>query len=114
MVVTGSNVSDQRTEHIEGCLVALLHLLFDVALDLVQGHVTGTFDHQLHVVLPGAAGQFAQGLQLSQLSSIRGIVLATRTQGITQGESAVIALEDLADVVEARVKRVLPVMKKSD
>ena len=110
MVVTGGNVGDQRTEHIEGCLVALLHLLFDVELDLVQRHVTRTFDHHLNVMLPGATGQLAQSLQLSQLSCVRGVVLTTRTQRIAQGEGAVVALEDLADVVEARIQRVLLVV----
>jgi len=110
VVVTRGDVGDQRTEHIEGCLVALFHLLFDVELDLVQRHVPRSFDHHLHVMLPSTAGQFAEGLQLSQLSCVRGIVLTARTQGITQGEGAVIALEDLADVVEAGVERVLLVV----
>jgi len=83
VVITGRDVGDQRTENIEGCLTALLHLLFDVELDLVQRDVTGTFDNDLNVMLPRAAGQFTQGLQLSQLSGVRGVVLTARTQGST-------------------------------
>ena len=110
VVVTGSNVGDQGAEHIEGCFAALLHLLLHVELDLIEGNVAGTLHHHLHVVLPGATGQFTEGVQFSQLSSIRCIVLATGTQRVAKGEGAVVALEDLADVVKPRVERVLTVV----
>ena len=110
VVVTRSNVGDQGAEHIEGCLAAFLHLLFDVELDLVEGDVARAFDHDLHVMLPGATGQFAKGLQLSQLGRVGGIVLTSRTQRISEREGAVVTLEDLADVIEARVEGVLLVV----
>jgi hypothetical protein len=61
---------------------------------------------------PGATGEFAKGLQLSQLGFIGSVVQATGPQRITQREAAVIALEDLTDVVEAGVKRILLVVIK--
>ena len=61
-------------------------------------------------MLPSATGQFTEGVQFSQLSSIRCIVLATGTQRVAKGEGAVVALEDLADVVKLRVERVLTVV----
>ena len=72
--------------------------------------MTGPFHHHLNVMLPGATGQFAQGVQFGQLSSIRCIVLATGTQRVAKGKGAVVALEDLADVVKPRVERVLTVV----
>ena len=80
VVVTGGDVGDQGTQHVEGRFAAFLHLLLDVELDLIEGHMTGTFHHHLHVVLPGTTGQFTQGVQFRQLSSIRSIVLATRAE----------------------------------
>ena len=80
MVVTGGDVGHQGPKHVEGRLIALLHLLFHVELDLVHRHVARAFHHHLHVVFPGPAGEFTEGFQFSQLSGIRGIVLTTRTQ----------------------------------
>ena len=50
-------------------LVFLLHL----HLDLIHGNVPGTFDHHLHVVLPGHLGQLAQGLQFGELGVVAGV-----------------------------------------
>ena len=65
----------KRAQYIEGRFTALLHLLLHVELDLIERHMAWTFHHHLHIVLPGAAGEFTQGMQFSQLSSIRSIVL---------------------------------------
>ena len=65
VVVAGGDVGDQGAEHIEGCLAALLHLLFDVELDLIHRHMARTLNHHLDVVLPGAAGELAEGFELS-------------------------------------------------
>ena len=80
VVVTRGNIGDQRTEHIEGGLGALLHLLAHVELDLVHRHVARALHHHLYVVRPGAAGEFTEGLQFRQLSLIGGVVQATGTQ----------------------------------
>jgi len=110
VVVAGGDVGDQRTQHIEGGLGALLHLLAHVEFDLIHGHMARALHHHLNVVLPGAAGEFAEGLQFRQLGLIGGVVQTAGTQRIPQGEGAVVALEDLADVVEAGVERVLLVV----
>ena len=110
VVVAGGNVGHERTEHVEGRLGALLHLLAHVELDLIHRHVARTLHHHLHVVLPGAARELTQGLQFGQLGFIGGVMQTTGPQRIPQREGAVVALEDLADVVEAGVQRVLLVV----
>ena len=61
VVVAGSYVGYQRAQRVERSLVAPLIFEIDLLLDLVHRNVAGAFDHYLHVVLPGDAGQFAQG-----------------------------------------------------
>ena len=57
VVVTGGDVGDEGSQHIEGCAHADALLDFHVGGDLIQGHMAGAFDHDLHVVGPGALGQ---------------------------------------------------------
>ena len=57
-----------------------VHLLFD----LVQRHVSGTFDHYLHVVLPGFAGEFTQRAQLGELRFVAGVGNAAGPQPVAQ------------------------------
>jgi len=66
VVVTKRDVGHQEAEHIEGCFIALLHLLLHVELELVHRNVARTFDHHLQVVLPSAANQLTQSVQLSE------------------------------------------------
>ena len=110
VVVARGDVGDQGAEHIEGRLTALLHLLFDVELNLIHRHVARTLHHHLDVVLPGAAGELTEGFELRQLGGVGGVVLAAGPQGIAQGEAAVVALEDFDDVIEMGEQRVLLVV----
>ena len=109
MVIAGSNVGDQGAKHVEG---ASLHssICFFTLNSIWSRGTWPDLHYHLHVVLPSATGQFTEGVQFSQLSSIRCIVLATGTQRVAKGEGAVVALEDLADVVKPRVERVLTVV----
>ena len=61
VVITRSDVADQGTERIEKCFAALLHLLFDVELNLIHWHVARTLHHHLHIVFPGPAGELTKG-----------------------------------------------------
>ena len=72
--------------------------------------MAGAFDHDLHVVLPGDFGEFAQGLQLGELRLIAGVGDAAGAQAIAQGEADVVLREDLADVLETFVQHVLLVI----
>ena len=55
VVVAGSDVRDEGPEDVERGFVADPFLELDVHLDLVQGHVSGPFDHDLDARLPGPA-----------------------------------------------------------
>jgi hypothetical protein len=51
-------------------------------------HVARAFDHHLHVVLPGAAGEFAEGLELGELRLVGGVVQTSRAQRVAEREGA--------------------------
>ena len=67
----------------------------------------GTFDHHLHIVLPGDLGQLAQCLELGELRAIAGIGERARPQTVAQGERDVVLLENLADIFEVVVQEIL-------
>ena len=56
-------------ERVEGRLVAQLHFLLHLQLDLIHGDVAGPFDHDLHVVLPGLLGQFAEDFEFANCAA---------------------------------------------
>ncbi len=58
VVVAGSDVGDQRPEGVEGRAEAVFDPLVDLLLDLVEGNVAGTFDHDLYVALPGLGSEW--------------------------------------------------------
>ena len=87
VVVAGSDVRDERAEDVERRAVAELDFLVDLLLDLVHRHVAGAFDHDLHVVLPGLAGELAEGLQLGELRLVAGIGDASRGGGRRRASS---------------------------
>ena len=110
VVVSRRDVGYQRPQGVEGSLVAVLQLLVHVLLDEMHGHVARTFDHNLHVVFPGDFGQFAQGLQLTELGFVVGVGDGARTQAVAQREGDVVLLHDLADVGEVLVEEALAVV----
>ncbi len=69
-----------------------------------------TLHHHLHVVLPGAAGQLTEGLQFGQLGLVGGVVQTAWPQRIAEGEAAVVALEDLADIIKTAEQGILAVV----
>src|ERR1700728_2535559 len=107
VVIAGSYIGDQRAQRVEGRFVAQLDFLFDLLLDLVHGNVAGTFDHDLHVVFPGFLGEFAQSLQFGELGFVTGVGDATGAEAVSEREADVVLLENLDDVVEAVVEKIL-------
>ena len=100
MVETRCDVCDERAEGIEGCAVALLDLAVHVLPNLVHGHMAGTFDKCLHAMIPRTRHQLTHGVELGKLGGIIGIVGRTGTEAVTQGDSHVIAMADLTNIVE--------------
>ena len=52
MVISRSDVRDQWAERIERRIMAFFDLAFPIFLDLMHGHVSGTFDKGLHILVP--------------------------------------------------------------
>ena len=71
-------------KRVERRLVAPLVFFFYLLLDLVHRNVAGAFDHDLHVVLPGDAGQFAQGFQFGELRFVARVGEAAGTQAVSE------------------------------
>lgn len=61
MVVAGGDVGSEGAEGVEGGFVAPVELFFHIFFDHVKGYMAGSFVHDLHVVFPGALGEFALG-----------------------------------------------------
>ena len=72
--------------------------------------IRDSFDHALHVMLPGDLGQLAEGFQFAELRSIVGVGDGARTQAVAQREADVVGPHDLADVLEVLVEEALAVM----
>ena len=107
VVVAGSDVGDQRSQRVERSFGAELDFFLDLLLDLVHGDVAGTFDHHLHVVLPGFLGQLAEGLQFGELGFVAGVGDASGTQAIAERKADVVLFENLADVIKAIIEKIL-------
>ena len=100
MVISRSDVRDQWAERIERRIMAFFDLAFHIFLDLMHGHVSGTFDKGLHILVPGAEHQLAHSVQLGELRFIVGIVDRARTKSVTQRHRNVILSQNIADIVE--------------
>ena len=68
--------------------------------------MAGAFDHDLYVVFPRFAGQFAQGVQFGELRFVVGIGNAAGAQAVAEAERYVVGFHDFADFVEMRVEEV--------
>ena len=69
----------------------------------VQRHVTWAFYHHLHIVLPRALGEFAQGVQFAELGSIVGVLQSAWAQTIAQAEGHIVRFHDVANIVKMLV-----------
>ncbi len=60
MVIAGSDVGNERAEHVERSAAANLLLYFDVVLYLIERDVAGAFYHYLAAVGFCSFGKFAE------------------------------------------------------
>src|SRR5271157_3586930 len=107
VVIARSYIGDERPQRVERSLVAKLDFFFHLLLDLVHGDVAGAFDHDLHVMLPGLFRQLAESLQFGELSFVAGVGDTAGPQAIAQRKADVVFLENLAQVIEALVEKIL-------
>ncbi len=113
MVVARRNVGRQRTERVERRFVTLLQLLFHIDLDHVHRHVTGAFDHDLDVVLPGDLRELAQRFEFGKLAFVVRVGNGAGSQSVAQAERDVVRLHDLADLFEVGIGEVLLMMSQT-
>jgi len=52
--------------------------------------VPGTFDHHLHIVLPGDLGELTQSLQLGELGAVAGVGERAGAQAVAQRKADVV------------------------
>jgi len=90
VVVAGGDIRYDGTEDVEGGGVAYLLLDFHIVLNLVEGDVAGTFDHNLAAFLPCAAGKFAEGSQFCDLCLVGGVGDAAGTEAVTERKTDVV------------------------
>ena len=110
MVVAWRDVSRERAQRVERRLVALGQLAVHVLLDQVHRHVARPFDHDLHVVFPRARREPAEFFQFAELRLVVRVRDAAGTQPVAERERHVVALHQLADLLEPGVQEVLLVM----
>ena len=75
--------------------------------------MAGAFDHDLHVLFPGALGEFAQRVELGKLRFVIGVGNRAGAQAIAQRIGDVIGLHDLGDLVKAFVEEAFLVMREA-
>mmetsp|Transcript_35226 Transcript_35226/g.84981 ORF Transcript_35226/g.84981 Transcript_35226/m.84981 type:complete len:296 (+) Transcript_35226:316-1203(+) len=111
VIVAGGDVGRERSEGVEGCLVAPVKLIAHVLWNLVQGDVSGSLVHDLHVLLPGPFGEVSLGHELSELGFVIGVIDATRAQAISDGEGDIVLSANVKDVVPMLVGEVFLVVE---
>src|SRR5207244_427115 len=82
VVVARRDVSDERAECIKRSFIAKLAFFINLLFNLVEGDVAGTFDHDLHVVLPGFFRELAERLEFGKLGRVAGVGNAAGTKAV--------------------------------
>ena len=106
VVIARCDVSYQRSQNIERRTHTDRLLDLHIRLDLVKGHMSGAFDHDLDVLCPSPFCKLAKAHQLLYLANITCICEAARTAGITQGDGHIILTADVKDLVKVLIKGV--------
>ena len=107
VIVARGDIGDQRAEHVEGRIVAQALLQTHVRLDLVEGHMAGTLNHDLHAGVPSALGELADLDKLGDLTGVGCVVGAARTHGIADGDGHIMLMQNLKHLIVVLVERVL-------
>mmetsp|Transcript_5622 Transcript_5622/g.12903 ORF Transcript_5622/g.12903 Transcript_5622/m.12903 type:complete len:231 (-) Transcript_5622:1056-1748(-) len=110
VVVRRRDVRGKRAERVERRLAAPLELVLHVDRNLVQRHVSRSFIHHLHVLLPRAARKVALHLELGELRLVVRVLDASRTQAVANGQRDVVLRADVEDVVPVLVRKVLRIV----
>ena len=106
VVITGSNISNERTEDIERSVMADTFLELHISLDLIHSHMTGTLDHYLNVLSPCAFSERTQFDELRDLTSISSVIDTTWTECITEADGDVEFAENIEHLIVVLIERV--------
>ena len=79
----------------------------------MHGHVAGTFDESLHILVPGTQHKLAHRVEFCKLRFIVGIVRRPRTQPVSQRDGNVILCQNVANVIKVFVKETLAVVHQA-
>ncbi len=107
VIVAGRDIGDKRTEHVERFPVRNPLLQDDVGLDLVDRDMPRSLDDCLDTLGVCLIGKFCIDEQFLDLGTVSSVVDRTRPHTIAKGEGDLVLLEDLDQIVELRVERVL-------
>ena len=113
MVVTRCDVRHDGAERIERRIVAFFYLALHILLNLVHGHVAGTFDESLHILVPSTQHKLAHRVEFCKLRFIVGIVRRPRTQSVSQRDGHIILCQNIANVIKVFVKETLAVVHQA-
>ena len=107
MVIAGSDISDQRSQHIEGRAHTQAFLHFHISSHLVEGHMPRSFHHHLYVVVPGPLGKFAQAHQFFDLAYVGGVRQTSGPAGVSQRDGHIVFFTDLQDLIKIFIEGIL-------
>ena len=83
MIVTGSNISNQWAKYIKRSPMAAAFLKLYIGLNLIERHMSRTFNHHLNSLIPSSLGEFAKGNQLVKLGPVCGVGNATGAKSVS-------------------------------
>ena len=107
MIISGRNISYQRSQYIEGRALADSLLNLHIGSNLIQRHMSRPLNHNLYILFPGPSCQLSQRNQLLHLGNIGGILQTSRTACISQTQGYVILSADIENSLIVLVERIL-------
>ena len=84
MVISGSDVCNQRAEGIERSIVTFFYLTFHVFFDFMHRYMSRPFNECLHILFPGTYYKLSHGVELGKLCFIISIVDRPGAKAVSQ------------------------------
>ena len=107
VIVSGSDISNERSQNIEWSAHADRLLDLHVCFDLVHRHVAGAFHHYLNVLCPCALSKLTESYELFDLAYIARVSKTARTASVAQWDRDVVLSADIEDLIVVFVERIL-------
>src|SRR5574344_2505282 len=104
VVIARSNISHNRSERIERCLMTMIQLPLHILTNFIHRHMTRTLYEGLHILCPSTDDQFSHRVKFGKLCSIIRICNTTRAQTIAQRESHIISSPEVTYFIKMVIK----------